>query len=504
MQMDWSFMRNIAVFLVISSTLVSAESTPPLVRSVTLRGTLLKVNLTTQVGRPYDAEAINRDVHHLWSTGRFADIRVATSRQSDGTDVVFDVLEGPRHEVPKTLREDPEIRVKAVDIVGDPGIDPEQLRRALRALKPHRLIPRIPGVWGGWRLLPIYNREAVGADVSRLRSLYLARGYFDATVRIDNTELREKTAEVTLFVRSGPLYDTSEPIPQVCSALLAQRRDAERQGILDFAPTLHAQMIGDGGTVLRLHTTIEQGPPYRIGRIEFTGLKHYSDALVRSNLLVEEGRMLDEFALRKSAERINQAEMFEPITAAGISIHTKPDTGVADITIHLKERKRGAWNFSGPVGPASFAGPLDASISSRLPRWGKGLFELSTYTASLTLIAFSNPLLPALSILPKGTLIPVLAFSRPFTPGEGWKSGFSIVPQLGWRASAVIYATSQIQHRLLPALSGDRGLEPELPVTVQGPNTEGTMFCEPPAPRLMPLRNMASLAIRFLGVFTGL
>jgi hypothetical protein len=119
-------------------------------------------------------------------------------------------------------------------------------------------------------------------------------------------------------------------------------------------------------------------------------------------------------------------------------------------------------------------------------------------------IAFAHPLLPVLSILPNGRLFPLLMLSRPFTPGEGWTSGFSIVPQFGWQASGLMYAISQIQHRLLPVLAGDRGLVAELPVTVEGPNRDGTMFCEAPAPRLMPLRTTASFGVRFLGVLTGL
>jgi hypothetical protein len=504
-------MRSTVLSVFVFSTLVSAESAPPVIKSVTLRGTLLKVNLTTQVGQPFNADAIDHDVHQLWSTGRFGDIRVETGQQPDGTDVVFNVVEAPRPELHKTPPEvhkpppdEQHLHVKTVNFAGDSGIDPAQLRRALRALKARRLIPRVPGLWPGWRLLADYSPEAVESDLGRLRSLYLSKGYFDANVRVDNTELHDKQADVTFFIRSGPRYETSEPIPQVCSTLLAQRRDAERQGIIDFAATLHVQPIADNSNAVNLSTSIDHGPPYRIGRINFTGLRHYSDALVRANLLVDEGQWLDELQLRKSADRINQAEMFEPITAAGIALHTNEKTGIADITIHLKERKRGSWNLSGPVGPASFAGPLEGSISSRLPPWGRGLLELSSYTASLSLIAFAHPLVPVLSIVPKGTLIPVLAFSRPFTPGEGWKSGFSIVPQLGWQAAAILYATSQIQHRLLPLLAGDRGLVPELPVTVEGPNTSGTMFCEPPAPRLMPLRTAASFGVRLLGVLTGL
>ncbi len=456
------FMRCIVVFFLLCSGIVSAELAPSVVKSVTLRGTLLKVNLTTQVGQPYNADTIDRDVHRLWSTGRFGDIRVRTGEQSDGTDVIFEVVEAPRREAHKAPAEEQHLRVTNVNFIGDPGIDPDQLRRALRAMRARRIIPRFPGVWAGWRWLPDYSREAVESDLGRLRSLYLSKGYFDAAVRIDSTELHEKDAEITFFVRSGSRYETSEPIPQVCSALLAQRRDAEREAILDFAATLHLQLATDNSSFVGLTTTVDRGEPYRIGRIDFTGNRHYSDALVRGNLLIDEGQLLDELLLRKSADRINRAEIFEPVTAQSIGIHTNKNTGIADITVHLKERKRGAWNFSGPVGPASFAGPLAASISSRLPPWGRSLLELSTYTVSFTLIAFSNPLLPVLSILPKGPLIPVLALSRPFTPGEGWMSGFSIVPQLGWRAFGLLYATSQIQHRLLPVLAGDRSLIPEL------------------------------------------
>src|SRR5579859_1279099 len=69
-----------------------------------------------------------------------------------------------------------------------------------------------------------------------------------------------------------------------------------------------------------------------------------------------------------------------------------------------------------------------------------------------------------------------------------------------WMASfGVLYATSQLQHRLLPLLSCDRGLVPELPVTLEDPNTNGTILCEPPAPPLMPLRTAASFSVRLLG-----
>src|SRR6202011_5748829 len=129
-------------------------------------------------------------------------------------------------------------------------------------------------------------------------------------------------------------------------------------------------------------------------------------------------------------------------------------TGIADITVHLTERKRGAWNLSGPVGPLSLAGPLRGSVSSRLPPWGQGLLELSTYTLSFNMFAFSRSFLPVLSLASKKTVFPVVALERPFLPGAGWLSGLALSPQIGWKAATAGYASTQLHRRLQPLIAG--------------------------------------------------
>jgi hypothetical protein len=240
-----------------------------------------------------------------------------------------------------------------------------------------------------------------------------------------------------------------------------------------------------------------------VGRIEFSGNHHYSDATLRRNFLLEEGQLLDGRLLRKSIDRLNRSKLFEPTDAGQVAINPAGN-GVADVLVRLKELKRGSWRISGPAGPPSFAGALEASIRSRLPPWGSGVFELATYTASVSVFAFAHPILPLLAVDPRRSLLPVLALTRPFSPGEGWESGFFIAPQLGWRAPAVAYSTTQLQQRLLPVLAGDRGLVPELPVTVEGPGGEGVMFCDPPAPRFAKIREGVAIGLRVLGAFTGI
>ena len=513
---------------------------PPVIRSVEVPGTDLQVNLATQVGRNFDADTVRKDVRYLWGLGRFDDIRVEERRDRDGVRLIFRLT--PRRLM--TLREvrllpntfgieakaPPEqaldamgahqialeaqkqlqsrgyasatvteeivpvghgradlrlnvhagesLRVREVRIDGDPAA-----RAELKALKPIRILPGIPGLWDGWRLLPVYDREAVDADASRVLSAYLRKGYLDAEVQPLEPEIEGRRVRAALRAIPGEKY----PVPEnLCEVLLQDRREAQRQGIADFTARWH----------YRHGMSIELGRPYRVGRIEFVGNRRYSDGSLRRNFLLDEGDLFDERQLRRSLARLNRSRRFDPIDESNVMVQQDAKTGVANITVRVRERKGGAWNISGPVGPLSLSGPLQASIGSRLPGWGKGLLELSTYTASVSLFAFSAPVLPFLKAAP--ALTPVFAMARPFVAGDGWKSGFVISPQLGLRASAAAYALSQLQGRVMPRLTGER-IEPVLPVTVTRPAGEAVMYCTPPGPRLGALRGAAGMALQVLG-----
>ncbi len=504
-----------------------------LVTSVSVPGSNLQVNLATQVGQPYDAATIDKDLHYLWNLGRFDDIRVETSKQDDGVAVVFRTevepirflrqirvepnsfgleikvpantplndfrAHGIAAEAERQLRErgygaarvqydmrpapqsqvdlrltvdtgDPK-RVTAVHLQGD-----QAYLKSLRALRFHRIL--------FWRLLPSYSQEAVDADIARVQSAYLANGYLDAVVRPGPVETVGKDAIVSINVTPGE----RRPVDRnLCSSLFQQRREAQKQGILDFT----AKIDTNG------HLSVDLGKPYRVGKITFTGNHIYKDSMIRRNFVIDEGQIFDERQLRRSVANLNRTNLFENIDPRQVTVQPDEKTGLADVTVRLRERKRGSWNISGPVGPASLAGPLSASISSHLPPWGQGLLELSTYTASLSLLAFYHPIVPILNA-PKA-FIPIFALRRPYMPGEGWRSGLVIAPQLGWQATAVSYGVTQLEQRLLPLMQGSAGLEPELDVTVERPEGEAVMFCEAPKPRFGIFRTAGSMSLRFMG-----
>jgi len=538
--------------LVLAAFIVSAvlaEETPLRIAFVSVPGTGLQVKLATQVGQPYDAEIIAKDLRYLWSLGRFDDIRVEASERDDGLAVIFRVTVSPHallHEiriVPNTYGLDikvPQatpmdslrasrialgaqrqlnqegyqnarvdyqltpaakgdvdlrltvdigdaIRVKEVRFEGD-----SMFRHDLQALRIRRMLPGVPYLWSGWRLLPSYSPEAVDQDVAHIHSLYVAKGFFDAQVRPGPVDIHGTSARVSVIASRGPQYHLDAAL---CADLLAQRRAAQLQGVLDFSAKIDSTHPENA-------PEIQLGPRYRVGRIEFTGNHNFRDSTIRSNLLIEEGDVFDEHRLRLSIARLNRAMLFETIDAKKVVVEPDPQTGFADVTFHLTERKRGSWRLSGPVGPISFAGPVEAALSARLPPWGRGVLELSTYTMSLGVFAFGRPLLPILNA-PKA-LTPILALQRPYMPGEGWKSGLFWAPQLGWRNTAIGYVATQLQHRLAALVAGQRDIDTDLSLTVERPEGDAMMSCEPPKPRFGLLRAAGTITLNLLGTLPSL
>jgi outer membrane protein insertion porin family len=554
-------------------------------RSVSVTGTKIPVKLETQVGKAYDSQSVDTDVRNLWKSGRFSDVKVESTDTPDGRSVLFRVVEEQQfrlHEIhmePSTFGVKPSllpgaavsrlvahrlaiqarkelvargysdatvdsdlmpysgnevdvrltvhatdrpVRVKEVRFVGQPGLSEKELRGALHDLRIRRIFPRVPGVTQGFRMFPRYSEGAVDSDLARLHSLYASKGYFDAKVRLDISQIDDKGANLDLFVDSGPRYHvqqwsvagngistvTANPTDglfdarDVCACLFAARRAAEREGIIDFTARMQIEPIqSEDGRAANVAIDVERGPAYHVGSIYFTGNHSFSDAFVRKNFVLNESDLLDERLLRKSIQRLNGSMVFDPLTMNDIAIRTNGKTGFADVAVRLREKKRGSWLLSGPVGPASFAGPLQGSIMSRLPSWGRGFLELSTYTASFNVVALVTPAFPIFGLATKQTALSYFALQRPFTPGEGWLSGFTIAPQLNWQFMVAGYVTNQIQRRLIPVLQGDA--QPELTIAVEGLHANGPLYCGTPKPRMRVARQVGATVLQFAGSLTN-
>lgn len=242
----------------------------------------------------------------------------------------------------------------------------------------------------------------------------------------------------------------------VCRALLDARSVAESEGRLDFGVAVES-----AGDELTAH--VQMGSPYTVGRITFTGHDTINDSTLRRAMRLHERDLFDVTKLRRSLARINGLGVFEPVTLSDLQIANRADGVTADLTIPLRERKRRWWSVSGPAIPG--LGWVQASISSRLPPWGRGVFEASTYFVTFNAIGF------------------VPALVRPIIPGQEWFSGFVISPKLSPRKMVTHYGTTHLARSVGSWLEADQ-VEP-----LVVPRADGEMLvCHPPKPRLWWLR----------------
>ena len=154
--------------------------------------------------------------------------------------------------------------------------------------------------------------------------------------------------------------------------------------------------------------------------------------------------MLDEHLLRKSMARLNEANFFEPVNERNTIIHTDPKTGIADIDI----RRHGAQDaapgicrdrLGRPASPGRWKPP---SVRACRPGdrgcWKRPPIRSRSACSLSSIRFFRSPGTSEDSLHPHRRPQPALY------AGQGWKSGFMIIPQLGWEYMVLGYGVSQL------------------------------------------------------------
>jgi len=252
-------------------------------------------------------------------------------------------------------------------------------------------------------------------------------------------------------------------------------------------------------TPIAVRAFVEAGPVYHVGRIDFRGHHAVNDSTLRKALVLTEGERFDAGRLRRSLARLNRLAPLQPLELSEVQIETVAASRLVNITISVRERPRGYWALSGPLGPLSALGPLHYTIGSRLPAVGSGPLELATYYATFSLAAWPLLSFPLASSRRWGA---VLALQRPYVPGARWQSGLFIAPQLGWRGTALGYGATHLGELTRSALGKDSVPAPPLPIPVswrvRNSRDESraipvaVLHCDAPKPRLAVLRAAAS------------
>lgn len=251
-----------------------------------------------------------------------------------------------------------------------------------------------PTSWLSWyRRDDQYSKERLSGDLEKLQSYYLDRGYIDADVTPDNTQVsispNKRDLYITAGLTEGEQYKVSDVT--VSGDTVLPHDDVEKQVKMFVAPgrvfsrraleaandSLAAVLSNIGyafasvnpvpnlnreNRTVALDFQVNPGPRVNVRRIVFDGNTRTADNVLRREMRQMEGSWYSQAAIDRSKIRLQQLGFFEEV-----KIESKPVPGTqdqVDLAVSVKETNSGTMNFG--VGYSQLGGiQLNGSISER-------------------------------------------------------------------------------------------------------------------------------------------
>jgi len=342
--------------------------------------------LALKLGAPADPSAIYRCALTIRAALNElghpdAAIRIARTEATNATvSLRFDINDGPL------------LRVRRVTFDGHPQLPANSLRAQMRNVAPWK-------PFASWRGKSFFSRDAFEDDRKRLLTYFQDHGFPEA--RIGNAQVDRFTQtsrhwlpwphhttsaglSVSIPIEAGTYYHldsitASDALLQATAlrdhqALQLSQRDEGRafpQQEIDKLRRAWLSRIQTRGAApesalassiditqsfnpethsARAHFDVSSSPPYIVQRIQFLGLRKFSDRYVRRRILLREGHPVDERALEAGLRRLARTGYFKPIRKEDIHVQLDNNTHTANVSIRIQEIGRQRASFSGGTG----------------------------------------------------------------------------------------------------------------------------------------------------------
>jgi outer membrane protein insertion porin family len=285
------------------------------------------------------------------------------------------------------IKEGPTVKVGKIAFQGNNNLSDRTLRNAMKNLRPigvpHSII--LENLFAR-----TFDASKLDEDTDRVRQAYRDRGYFKAQTSDPTTHVRDAGGlnPFTLRPSKGKRIDILMPVDEGeryrlggitfkgnkaitnTRALRAQfaQKDGEyfnatmfgkgmeqlrkaygQQGYINFVGN-PVPRVDDAKKLIYLDIDIDEGKPFYVSRIEFTGNTITRDKVIRRELLLEEGQLYNNQLWELSILRLNQLNYFETLKADQDSeSRQNADDGTVDLLLKLKEKGKNSIGLNGGI-----------------------------------------------------------------------------------------------------------------------------------------------------------
>ena len=285
------------------------------------------------------------------------------------------------------IKEGPTVKVGKIAFQGNTSLNDRTLRAAMKNLRPigipHSII--LENLFAR-----TFDASKLDEDTERVRQAYRDRGYFKALTSEAQTHVRDagglnpftlraskgKRIDILMPVEEGERYRlggitfTGNKAYSNVKVLRAQfaEKDGEYFNATMFSKGLEQlrKAYGEGGYInmvgnpvprvddtkklIYLDIDIDEGKPFYVSRIEFTGNSITRDKVIRRELLLEEGQVYNSRLWELSILRLNQLNYFEALKADQDSeSRQNADDGTVDLLLKLKEKGKNSIGLNGGI-----------------------------------------------------------------------------------------------------------------------------------------------------------
>ncbi|GHD60184.1 outer membrane protein assembly factor BamA [Jeongeupia chitinilytica] len=312
-------------------------------------------------GRIFDQAVLDAGVNELkqqyYSRGRYSVIikTTITKLERNRVGVQFDISEG---EV---------ARIQQINVVGNKAFSHGDIGDLFSLTTPN---------WMSWYTkTDQYSKQALSADLEKLRSYYLDRGYLEFNIDSTQVAISESREDMflTVNVSEGDKFtvsdiklvgDTVVPREDVEKLIELKAGDVFSREKLNKTTSAISDLLGNEGYAFAnvnavpeidkdKHTVaftlyVDPGRKVYVRRINISGNNLTRDEVIRRELRQLESAQYDGAKVKRSKQRLNQLGYFNEVT---IDTPIVPEaTDQVDMNVHVTEQKTGSFNIGAGYG----------------------------------------------------------------------------------------------------------------------------------------------------------
>jgi outer membrane protein insertion porin family len=270
------------------------------------------------------------------------------------------------------IDEGDKIKIEAIRFTGNTVFSAGRLRRAMKKTKEHHW-------YVFWSSKDVYNQASYEEDVEAVRKVYQNAGYKDVVAKdpvletfvVNPKEKRPEKAKrrvrMTIPIVEGEQYyfgkltveGSTVFSPENLTRAFRSRPGAplDRSVLTDGMKTvetlyrergyiylfMNPEFAEQPNRVVDVVVKVTEGDQYRLGRVEFSGNKTTRDKVLRREMIIHEGDILDMEAFRKGIFKITQLGYFK--IEEDPEFKVSPESKSVDVTVKGQDTNRNEVQF---------------------------------------------------------------------------------------------------------------------------------------------------------------